>query len=128
MIMLDKKLRNPQPCGVKRLGGRVFLTAGALAKCGLSLSSMKIRLPGVRLVPFPVGSGGRLKVRGRNMTNFIKMLRDDRGAAAAEYALILAIVGAAIAVAAVLLGGAIANAMDDARDCIENPPSSGGTC
>ena len=63
------------------------------------------------------------------MTNFIKMIRDDRGAAAAEYALILAIVGAAIAVAAVLLGGAIANAMDEARDCIENPPaSSGATC
>jgi len=62
------------------------------------------------------------------MTNFIKMLRDDRGAAAAEYALILAIVGAAIAVAAVLLGGAIANAMDDARDCIENPPTAGATC
>ena len=69
-----------------------------------------------------------MKVRGRNMTNFIKMLRDDRGAAAAEYALILAIVGAAIAVAAVLLGGAIANAMDDARDCIENPPTSGAAC
>ena len=69
-----------------------------------------------------------MKVRGRNMTNFIKMIRDDRGAAAAEYALILAIVGAAIAVAAVLLGGAIANAMDDARDCIENPPTSGAAC
>jgi pilus assembly protein Flp/PilA len=63
------------------------------------------------------------------MTNFIKMLRDDRGAAAAEYALILAIVGAAIALAAVLLGGAIANAMDDARQCIDSPPSSsGGSC
>jgi pilus assembly protein Flp/PilA len=62
------------------------------------------------------------------MTNFIKMLRDDRGAAAAEYALILAIVGAAIAVAAVLLGGAIANAMDEARNCIESPPSAGQTC
>ena len=63
------------------------------------------------------------------MTNFIKMLRDDRGAAAAEYALILAIVGAAIALAAVLLGGAIANAMDQARGCIDNPPSAtGGTC
>ena len=61
------------------------------------------------------------------MTNFIKMIRDDRGAAAAEYALILAIVGAAIAVAAVLLGGAIANAMDTARDCIENPPAAGST-
>ena len=63
------------------------------------------------------------------MTNFIKMLRDDRGAAAAEYALILAIVGAAIALAAVLLGESIANAMNSARQCIDNPPTtSGGTC
>ena len=63
------------------------------------------------------------------MKKFINMLRDDSGAAAAEYALILAIVGAAIALAAVLLGGAIANAMDEARDCINNPPSvSGTTC
>ena len=58
------------------------------------------------------------------MTNFIKMIRDDRGAAAAEYALILAIVGAAIALAAVLLGKSIANAMDDARACIDTPPTS----
>ena len=72
---------------------------------------------------------GDVKVRGRNMTNFIKMIRDDRGAAAAEYALILAIVGAAIALAAVLLGQSIANAMDDARACIDSPPAaSGGTC
>ena len=61
------------------------------------------------------------------MTNFIKMIRDDRGAAAAEYALILAIVGAAIAVAAVLLGGAIANAMNEATDCIKSPPQTAGT-
>jgi pilus assembly protein Flp/PilA len=59
------------------------------------------------------------------MTNFIKMIRDDRGAAAAEYALILAIVGAAIAVAAGLLGGALADARNTARNCIESPPSSG---
>ena len=38
------------------------------------------------------------------MKTFINMLRDDRGASAAEYALILAIVGAVIALAAVLLG------------------------
>ena len=62
------------------------------------------------------------------MTTFIKMIRDDRGAAAAEYALILAIVGAAIAIAAVLLGGAIANAMNEARTCITSPPSGGATC
>jgi pilus assembly protein Flp/PilA len=53
------------------------------------------------------------------MTAFIKMLRDDRGAAAAEYALILAIVGAAITLAAVLLGDTIAEAMNDASNCIE---------
>ena len=62
------------------------------------------------------------------MTNFLKMIRDDRGAAAAEYALILAIVGAAIAVAAVLLGGAISDAMNNAKNCIENPPTSGTDC
>jgi pilus assembly protein Flp/PilA len=52
------------------------------------------------------------------MKNFIKMLRDDSGASAAEYALILAIIGAAIAIASVTLGGAISNAMDDASNCI----------
>ena len=63
------------------------------------------------------------------MIKFINMLRDKRGASAAEYALILAIVGAAIAVAAVLLGSSIANAMNDARECIDTPPTAaGGTC
>lgn len=39
------------------------------------------------------------------MTKFLKsFLRDERGAAAAEYALILAVVGGGIAVAATLLG------------------------
>jgi pilus assembly protein Flp/PilA len=53
------------------------------------------------------------------MKTFINMLRDDSGASAAEYALILAIIGGAIAVAAVLLGGAIAGAMNKATTCIE---------
>jgi pilus assembly protein Flp/PilA len=59
---------------------------------------------------------------------FIKMLKDSSGASAAEYALILAIVGAAIAFAAFALGGSIANAMNDARTLIENPttPPGGG--
>lgn len=52
------------------------------------------------------------------MTNIIRMLKDESGAAAAEYALILAIVGAAIAVAAVGLGGAVANSMNRATNCI----------
>ncbi|MFL6768896.1 MAG: Flp family type IVb pilin [Sphingomicrobium sp.] len=54
------------------------------------------------------------------MRKFINMLRDKRGASAAEYALILAIIGAAIAVAALALSGAIANEMNDAGDCITN--------
>ncbi|WP_246104838.1 Flp family type IVb pilin [Sphingomonas xanthus] len=52
------------------------------------------------------------------MKTFINMLRDESGASAAEYALILAIIGAAIALAAVGLSGAIANEMDDAAACI----------
>jgi pilus assembly protein Flp/PilA len=54
------------------------------------------------------------------MRKFINMLRDKRGASAAEYALILAIIGAAIAVAALGLSGAIANEMNDAGSCISN--------
>jgi pilus assembly protein Flp/PilA len=58
-----------------------------------------------------------------NMKTFIKMLKDQSGASAAEYALILAIVGTAIALAAILLGDTIAAAMNDACECI----SSNGT-
>ena len=57
------------------------------------------------------------------MTKFINMLKDDSGAAAAEYALILAIVGAAIAVAAIGLGSAVANSMNRASNCISNTAS-----
>ena len=53
------------------------------------------------------------------MKKFINLLKDVSGASAAEYALILAIVGAAIALAAFQLGGSIADAMNDARTCIE---------
>jgi pilus assembly protein Flp/PilA len=58
------------------------------------------------------------------MKTFINLMKDQSGAAAAEYALILAIVGAAIAAAAVALGAAVANAMNNATNCIDNPPSS----
>jgi pilus assembly protein Flp/PilA len=63
------------------------------------------------------------------MKTFIRMLKDESGASAAEYALILAIVGAAIAFAAVNLGSVIANSMGHAATCISNPPTQpGGTC
>ena len=46
-------------------------------------------------------------------------LRDESGASAAEYALILAIVGTGIAFAAFGLGNAITGALDDSTACIE---------
>ena len=53
------------------------------------------------------------------MKTFINLLKDDSGAAAAEYALILAIVGTGIAAAAFALGGSISNAMSNATACIK---------
>jgi pilus assembly protein Flp/PilA len=54
------------------------------------------------------------------------MLKDQSGASAAEYALILAIIGAVIAIAALTLAGAIGNAMNNTAECINNPTS--GVC
>jgi pilus assembly protein Flp/PilA len=59
------------------------------------------------------------------MNAFMAFGRDENGASAAEYALILAIVGAGIAAAAIFLGGAIADAMNTAATCIS---TQGGTC
>ena len=52
------------------------------------------------------------------MKTFTNMMLDQSGAAAAEYALILAIIGGSIALAAVALGGAISNSMNKAKTCI----------
>jgi len=52
------------------------------------------------------------------MRNFICFLKDESGASAAEYALILAIVGAGIAVAAGVLGSAISTAVNSAATAI----------
>ena len=52
------------------------------------------------------------------MKKFVSMLRDDSGASAAEYALILAIVGGAIAIAAVTLGKTIGNSLKVTANCI----------
>ena len=63
------------------------------------------------------------------MKTFINMLRDDSGASAAEYALILAIVGGAIALAAVTLGGSISNSMKKASNCINaGSKATAGDC
>ena len=46
------------------------------------------------------------------MNTFITFLNDDSGASAAEYALILAIVGSALAIAAIGLGNTISGSMN----------------
>jgi pilus assembly protein Flp/PilA len=53
------------------------------------------------------------------MNIFTKLLRDESGASAAEYALILAIVGTGIAVASIALGTSISDAIGDAGSCID---------
>jgi pilus assembly protein Flp/PilA len=60
------------------------------------------------------------------MVKFVKsFVMDESGASAAEYALILAIIGSVIAVAAIALGGAIGGALTDAKVCIS---TNGSTC
>ena len=58
------------------------------------------------------------------MKTFIRMLNDNSGAAAAEYALILAIIGSGLALAAWNLGKDIGNAMDKAGTCIGTQTSA----
>ena len=59
------------------------------------------------------------------MTKFLSaFMRDESGASAAEYALILAVVGAGIVVGAVALSDAIGTAMDDAAKCISDPTAA----
>ena len=54
------------------------------------------------------------------MNTFIRMLKDQSGASAAEYALILAIIGGAIALAAIGLGNAVSGSMNRASNCVSN--------
>lgn len=59
------------------------------------------------------------------MSKIISYLKDENGASAAEYALILAIIGAVIALAMVFLGGAVGNAINRTGNCIN---SNGTSC
>lgn len=58
------------------------------------------------------------------MKTFVRMLKDESGASAAEYALILAIIGTGIALAAIYLGGTIRSAMNSAGSCISAPSAA----
>lgn len=59
------------------------------------------------------------------MSKLIAYFNEQDGASAAEYALILAIVGAAIAAAAIFLGQTIASAVNSAASCISSAGTSG---
>ncbi len=61
------------------------------------------------------------------MSNILGYIKDEDGASAAEYALILAIVGAGIAVAAIFLGGTIGNVISKAGNCVATHTSTACT-
>lgn len=60
------------------------------------------------------------------MKTFLKtFLADESGASAAEYALILVVVGLAIVTAGSYLATSIGGAMNDAGDCIKTGTAAG---
>jgi pilus assembly protein Flp/PilA len=59
-----------------------------------------------------------------HMSKFVSFLNDESGASAAEYVLILAIIGSAIVAGAVLLGGSISNALSKASTFINTKAST----
>ena len=54
------------------------------------------------------------------MNSFVKFFKDESGASAAEYALILAIVTTGIAGAKIFLGQTISTSISDAATCISD--------
>ena len=57
-----------------------------------------------------------------SMTFLDRFWREEKGAAAAEYALLLAVIAAGLAVAAGTLGTAISGAMNATSNCIDVGP------
>jgi len=58
------------------------------------------------------------------MSKFVSFLNDESGASAAEYVLILAVIGSAIVVGAALLGSSISNALSKASTFITSKAST----
>ena len=58
------------------------------------------------------------------MKTFVTMLKDQSGASAAEYALILAVIGSVIAIAALGLANSIGGAMNKTSNCIKTPTTA----
>jgi pilus assembly protein Flp/PilA len=59
------------------------------------------------------------------VADLFRMLKDDSGASAAEYAMILAVLGGGVAIAAVALGASISAAAASSSTCIS---TKGQTC
>jgi pilus assembly protein Flp/PilA len=59
------------------------------------------------------------------MTEVLAYLGEEDGASAAEYALILAIIGATIAVSMLFLGNSIVTAVNNAANCISSGTAAG---
>ena len=60
------------------------------------------------------------------MNTFVRMIRSRSGVSAAEYAMILAVIGSIIAVSAMSLGGAIAASIGETTQQLED--CRAGTC
>jgi len=65
--------------------------------------------------------------RRRKLATLVRLLKDQTGASAAEYALILAIVGGAIAIASIALGASVSGAMNRTSNCINEATSAACT-
>jgi len=79
------------------------------------------RIP--NLVFYDIGTQG---LRMRKTVSFLnRFWSDESGASAAEYVIILAILGSALAFSAFLLGGAISTAINDTATCVN---SNGAAC
>jgi pilus assembly protein Flp/PilA len=66
-------------------------------------------------------------MKGTVMSKFVtSFLKDESGASAAEYVLILALVGLAIVLGATALGGAMNTALDDASKTISGDTAGAG--
>jgi pilus assembly protein Flp/PilA len=59
------------------------------------------------------------------MQKIVSFLKDESGASAAEYALLLAIIGAGVGVAVFALGGAITTRIQAATTCLSGNTSAG---
>ena len=53
------------------------------------------------------------------MQNWMLKRRDEKGASAVEYGLLIALIAAVIVVAVILLGEAVAGVFTDTADCVE---------